>query len=163
MSNVVQRNFAGGELAPACYARTDQIKYATGLRTCRNFLVQRHGGAANRPGSRFVDGAKDNANAPWLRKFVFNDDQTYVLEFGDKYLRFFHAGGRVLVSDVAAWTSGTDYTQGDLVADGAANYYCRADHTSGADTEPGVGNAYQTKWAPLEADIYEVPTPYAIA
>jgi hypothetical protein len=50
MGTVAQRSFAGGEIAPALYARTDLAKYATGARTCRNMIVQRHGGATNRPG-----------------------------------------------------------------------------------------------------------------
>jgi hypothetical protein len=45
-----QRAFAGGELAPSLAARADQTKYLTGLRTCRNWIVQRFGGVANRPG-----------------------------------------------------------------------------------------------------------------
>jgi hypothetical protein len=51
---VFQRAFAGGELAPSLAARADQAKYLTGLRTCRNFIVQRHGGVTNRAGTRFV-------------------------------------------------------------------------------------------------------------
>jgi len=47
--------WSAGELAPALHAGApDQVKYLTGLRTCRNFIVQRAGGVTNRPGTRFV-------------------------------------------------------------------------------------------------------------
>ena len=163
MSNVVQRAFAGGELAPSLYARTDQTKYATGLRTLRNFIVQRHGGAANRPGLEFVCEVKDSSQAVRLIDFVFNDEQTYVLEVGPRYIRFLHDGGRVVVSGVAAWVTATAYEQGALVVSGGVTYYCMAAHTSDADTEPGVGAGAPAKWYELEGSIYEIPTPYEAA
>jgi hypothetical protein len=87
MTTLAQRSFAGGEIAPALYARTDTAKYATGLRTLRNFFVMRHGGAASRPGTTFVAEVKDSTKAVRLIPFVFNASQTYVLEFGDLYMR----------------------------------------------------------------------------
>lgn len=54
MANTIQRSFAGGELAPALHARADLARYAIGLRTCRNLVVLRAGGATKRPGTRFV-------------------------------------------------------------------------------------------------------------
>lgn len=95
MASVAMRSFAGGEIAPALYARTDLVKYATGLRTCRNFLVQRQGGLANRPGTVYVASTKSNGVVR-LVKFVFNDEQTYVLEFGNLYVRFFQDGAPVI-------------------------------------------------------------------
>ena len=61
MPSVIQRTFAAGELAPALTARADLIKYATGLRTCRNFMVQRSGGVASRPGTKLVAECKTNS------------------------------------------------------------------------------------------------------
>lgn len=91
-----QLSFSGGEIAPAVYGRVDQVKYATGLRTCRNFFIGRHGGAFNRPGTGFVAEVKNSAKAVRLIPFVFNPDQTYVLEFGDLYMRVYRNGGQVL-------------------------------------------------------------------
>ncbi|MCK5236260.1 MAG: hypothetical protein KAR06_04665, partial [Deltaproteobacteria bacterium] len=87
MPNVVQRSFAGGEVSPALYGRVDQTKYATGLKTCRNFIVQRHGGAANRPGTNFIAEVNDSTKTVKFIPFIFNALQTYVLEFGDLYMR----------------------------------------------------------------------------
>jgi hypothetical protein len=100
MTTLIQRSFAAGEIAPALYGRVDQVKYATGLRTCRNFLVMRHGGVSNRPGTTFVGETKGPNADPFgtvrLVPWVFNNDQTYVLEFGDLYMRVIRNGGQVL-------------------------------------------------------------------
>lgn len=95
MSTLVQRSFSGGEIAPALYARVDTTKYATGLRTCRNMLVMRHGGVQNRPGSTFVCETKTSTKVSKLIPFVFDSSQTYVLEFGDLYMRVIKDGAQL--------------------------------------------------------------------
>ena len=96
MSNVRQLSFSGGEIAPALYARVDMVKYATGLKKCENFMVMRHGGVTNRPGTKFVAEVKDSSKAVRLIPFVFNNTQTYVLEFGDLYMRVHRNGAQEL-------------------------------------------------------------------
>jgi hypothetical protein len=56
----------------------------------------RHGGATNRPGSEFVGEVKDSTKAVRLIKFVFNNDQTYVLEFGHQYMRVIQEGAYIV-------------------------------------------------------------------
>ena len=92
MPSFIQRSFAGGEISPAVYGRADQSKYATGLRTCKNFIVQRFGGLQNRAGLEFVAEVKDSASPVRLIPFIFNDSQTYVLELGNLYLRVYKDG-----------------------------------------------------------------------
>lgn len=163
MANVAQRSFAGGELAPSLYARTDLVKYQTGLRTCRNFLVQRHGGVATRPGTEYVAATKSASGDVRLFKFVFNDasaSDVYVLEAGPLYLRFFQNGAPVTIDAPDAWATATAYAVGDLVATGGVNYYCTTAHTSGASTKPGTGADWRNDWYALTGSIYEIPTPY---
>lgn len=92
MSTIIQRAFASGEISPALYARVDFFRYQSGLRTCRNFFVMRHGGATNRPGTEFVGEAKDSSKAIRLYEFIFSDTQAFVLEFGDQYIRIIEDG-----------------------------------------------------------------------
>lgn len=101
MTTLAQRSFAAGELAPALYPRVDQAKYAVGLRTCRNFMIMRQGGAANRPGTGFVAEAGDSSRKVRLLPFVFNDDQTYVMEFGHQYIRFHRNGAQITETEKA--------------------------------------------------------------
>lgn len=96
MPSVTQRSFASGEITPSLYARVDVAKYATCLKTCRNFYVMRHGGATNRPGTQFICEVKDSSKEVRLVPFVFNNTQTYILEFGDQYIRVIKNGAQVL-------------------------------------------------------------------
>jgi hypothetical protein len=121
MSTIAQRSFSGGELAPALYARVDTAKYASGLRTMRNFMLMRHGGAANRPGTAFVGEVKDSSKTVRLIPFIFNSDQTYVLEFGNEYMRVIRNGSYVLETSQAI-TGITNANPGVLTYGGADNY-----------------------------------------
>lgn len=73
-------------------SRVDTSKYAFGLRTCRNAYVRKDGGVSNRPGSEFVCEIKDSTKTVRLIPFIFNDTQTYMLEFGDQYIRIIKNG-----------------------------------------------------------------------
>lgn len=92
MSTIVQRSFSTGEITPSLYSRVDIARYVTSLRTCRNFQVMKYGGAQNRPGTGFIGEVKDSSKTVRLIPFAFNDEQTYVLEFGDQYMRVIRNG-----------------------------------------------------------------------
>lgn len=96
MSSIAQRSFASGEITPSLYARVDISRYATGLKTLRNMIVMRHGGATNRPGTRFICEVRDSSKSVRLIPFIFNTAQTYVLEFGNQYMRVIKNGAQVL-------------------------------------------------------------------
>lgn len=92
----IQPSFAGGEIAPSLYGRVDLVKYQTGLKTCRNFIVRQHGGVVNRPGTVFCGAAKDHSKPVRLIPFEFSADQTYVLAVSDYHLRVYKAGAAVV-------------------------------------------------------------------
>lgn len=126
MSNYRQLSFSGGEISPALWARVDLLKYQTGLKQCKNFIVMRHGGVSNRPGTGFVAEVKDSTKAIRLIPFIFNSLQTYVLEFGNLYMRV-HKNGVQLTEAAKTITGATQanpcvitatshgYTNGDEV------------------------------------------------
>lgn len=97
-----QTAFNGGEIAPELYQRTDLQKYASALRKCRNFIVKPQGGAYSRSGTKFIAETKDSTKKSRLVKFQFNysRSQSYILEFGHQYIRFYLEGGQILDSDV---------------------------------------------------------------
>jgi len=95
MTTLGQRTFSSGELAPGLYARTDLTKYASGLRTCRNVQVSRAGNLANRSGTSFTGEVKDSSKTVRLIPFIYSDDVSYVLEFGEYYIRFIKDGAYV--------------------------------------------------------------------
>lgn len=153
MTAIIQRSFAGGELGPSLYARVDNIKYQTGLKTCRNFIVLKSGGVSNRAGTQYIAEVKVSSKRIVKIPFIFNDDQTYVLEFGDQYMRVIRNGVQLTVSGVTAWSNATAYVVGDLVSRLGINYYCILAHTNQQPPDA-------TYWYPLTGNIYEIPTPY---
>src|SRR5574341_939877 len=125
MEAVIQRSFAGGELAPALHARADQVKYVTGLRTCRNFFVRREGGVSNRAGTRFVRACKTNSATVQILRYESEvAGESLLIENGNGYFRFYKNGALVTLSAAPpAWSAVTTYAIGDLVVDGGINYY----------------------------------------
>lgn len=91
-----QRSFGGGEIAPELFGRLDLTKNQTGLAKCLNFIVLAHGPLENRPGWEYTIETKDSTKESALLPFIYNTTQSYVLEFGDQYLRIHTQGGTVL-------------------------------------------------------------------
>src|SRR5690606_20130378 len=91
-----QPSFTAGVLSSSLHARVDLAKYASGLKVGKNLFIHAHGGASNRAGTEFINEVKDSADVTRLIPFSFNTDQTYILEFGDLYMRVYRNGGRVL-------------------------------------------------------------------
>jgi hypothetical protein len=113
-TSIIQPAFAAGELAPSLYARTDLAKYQSGLKLCSNFTVTPYGGVKNRAGMVFVNESKTSSKKARLVPFAFNDQQTYVLEFGDLYMRVYKDGGIVLAGGGGVYEIATTFTEADL-------------------------------------------------
>lgn len=128
MVTPIQRNFAGGEIAPGLYGRADVVKYRTGLRTCRNFLIQKWGGLANRPGSKFVAELKDGAFKGRYIPFIFNADQTYALLFTRFAMRVIRQG--VQLTDISASISGVSLTSPVVVTTSAAHNFAMGEEVA---------------------------------
>lgn len=108
-----QPSFTGGELSPSLHARVDLAKYQVGLKKALNVFVHPHGGVSNRAGMQFIGEVKTSANATRIVGFEFNNDQTYVLEFGNLYMRVWKNGGQVLLLGVP-YEIVTPFTTADI-------------------------------------------------
>ena len=88
-------SFTGGELSDQLDGRIDLEKYKVGCKTVENMIVYPHGTAARRPGTKFIAEARrgTNGTAHRLIPFEFSTTQTYILEFGDEYVRFYKDNG----------------------------------------------------------------------
>lgn len=95
---IQQSNFIAGEVSPFVYGRVDVAFYQQALRTCKNFFVSYHGGVMNRPGTDFIGRCKNDDDRARAIPFQFNVSDTYILEFGEQYIRFYRNAGRVLES-----------------------------------------------------------------
>lgn len=95
---VMQKSFNSGEWAPQLYSRVDIEKYRSGAALLKNFFVDYRGGASTRPGTRYILQAYKSATAVRLIPFQASSNVTYILEFGDFYLRFYNNASPILES-----------------------------------------------------------------
>lgn len=120
-------SFAGGEMSPSTYSRVDLAKFAQGASKIDNYFVEAEGGISVRMGSIYARPVKDITKKTRLIEFVYNEEQSYALEFGDQYMRIFVEGGilvyqtpqtisAITQANPAQITSvGHGYTTGDQV------------------------------------------------
>ncbi|MBA4358954.1 MAG: hypothetical protein C0405_14655, partial [Desulfovibrio sp.] len=104
-------SMATGEISPDMAGRIDHEKYASACRRCRNAISRPHGPAYRRPGSPHIHPAKHADKAAVLLDFDFNStvSQSYIIEAGHLYMRFFMEGGIILKTGapyelVTPWT-----------------------------------------------------------
>lgn len=96
MTSPIQRSFSAGEISPQLYGHVDQQKYATGLRTCRNMPVMRHGGVVSRPGLQYIS---ELPETPFkIIPFIFNAKvgQTFLIIINGTKISFIQNGGQVV-------------------------------------------------------------------
>ena len=106
-------NFTGGELSPRLDGRNDLTKYNSGCKTLENMIVYPHGSASRRSGTQFVAEVKDSTKKTRLISFEFSTIQTYILEFGDQYIRFYKDNG-VILSDGSPYEISSPYLEAEL-------------------------------------------------
>ena len=106
-------NFTAGELSPRLDGRNDLAKYSSGCKTLQNMVVYPHGSAARRPGTTFVHEVKDSTKKTRLIPFEFSTTQTYILEFGNQYIRFYKDNG-IILSGGLPYEIASDYLESEL-------------------------------------------------
>ena len=95
-------DFSTGEISPLSEGRVRTTQYNSACRTLENFVVSARGGVRRRSGMNFIGitkGLGDNFirhGAARLIPFIFNREQSYVLELGDKYMRFHRSDGTIV-------------------------------------------------------------------
>src|SRR6056300_417369 len=106
-------SFVSGEFSPKMDGRTDFEKYSSGAKTLENFLIHPQGAATRRVGTQFIAEVKSSAAKTRLIPFEFSTTQTYILEFGNNYIRFFKDKGQIL-SGGSAYEISTPYLTAEL-------------------------------------------------
>lgn len=122
----LKSSFAGGELSPSMYGRTDIAKYDSGAAVLRNFFVLRYGGAANRPGFKFITQTYNNKKAV-LIPFVYSADQNYNVEITAGRCRFYKDG------DIVKYDNGTPYSIENFFEDKDLENPAKIKYTQSAD------------------------------
>jgi hypothetical protein len=109
----IQTDFLTGELSPILKGRVNTERYANAVGTCENFIINPHGGVERRGGTHFVQEVKTSANATRLIRFEFNRSQSYILELGNTYMRFYTQNASIQ-SGGSAYEITTPWTSAQL-------------------------------------------------
>jgi len=176
-----QTNFTSGEISPKLFGQVDFKKYNNAVETMENMTVFPQGGTTRRYGSRFVCEVKNSANATRLIPFEFNIEQSYILEFGNLYIRFYKDNGQITeaTKTVTAITkanpavvtvSSHGYSNGDHIwlndvggmTEVNARRYTIANVTTNTFELSGVNSTNYTTYTSggTAAKVYEITTEY---
>jgi len=149
-------NFTGGELSPRLDGRNDLAKYNSGCKTLENMIVYPHGSASRRSGTQFVAEVKDSTKKTRLISFEFSTIQTYILEFGDQYIRFYKDNGQIL-SGGSPYEISSPYLEAELfdikfAQSADTMYICHPNHSPKKLTRSG-----HTSWTLVDDVIINGP------
>ena len=89
-------SFNSGELSPLLSSREDLLKYQSGCSIMENMIPYPQGGATKRPGTKYIAEVKTSSLATRLLPFEFSTSQSYVIEAGKQYFRFFTDASAIL-------------------------------------------------------------------
>ena len=182
-------NFTAGELSPRLDGRTDINKYFNGTKTMENLVIHPHGSASRRSGTKFVAEVNTSSASTRIIPFEFSTTQTYILELGNLYMRFYKDGGYITESNktISAATQANPcvitanshgYSNGDevyissvvgmtelngkryLVKNKSTNTFELTD-IDGTNINSSSFTAYSS--AGTAAKIYEIATPFETA
>lgn len=154
MTALAQRNFSSGEIAPAYYANTNLQRYQTGLRTLRNFIINRGGGVTNRAGTEYTANTQGQASLGRLVEFSYSDVETYLLEFGNNVIRFYQMGVQLAPIGAVAW-SAVSWPAGTIVTYLGITYWAKI--VTGTTTPVSTPAEWYSMGLGL---IMEIPSPY---
>ena len=191
MPTRMQAAFSKGEISPDLFGRVDSEMYLAALATARNVVCHSYGGVSNRAGLRYLGPCKAHTYAPKFIKFKFNPTDTYLLEFGDLYMRVIRENGHV--TETSKTITGITAATPPVVTTSAAHGYSNGDEVYVASvvgmtqvngrrflvagvtgttfqlndqvTNTAVNGSGYTAYTSggTAARIYTVATPYAIA
>src|SRR3954464_2163943 len=120
-ASTIQNAFNAGELSALMLGRQDVAKYASGLYVCLNAIPLTQGAWTRRPGTAYLHQCKHHDKVARVIPFQYSITQTYVLEFGYQYIRFFTNHG-ILTQTAQPITSITKATAAVVTYTGADTY-----------------------------------------
>ncbi|MBQ7286648.1 MAG: hypothetical protein IJW73_02690 [Candidatus Gastranaerophilales bacterium] len=111
---VSQNSFSKGILSPSLQGRVELEQYSLGLKNLKNGLVLQEGCVVNRSGLEFLTEVKDSSSKVRLIPFVFDINESYVIEVGDKYFRFIKDGKYILDDNNSIYELPSPYSEDDI-------------------------------------------------
>lgn len=137
-------HFDSGEISPLMMGRVDSDRYKSALGKCFNWIPTLQGPILRRPGTTYVAQVKNSTQKVRLIPFSFSTTQSYVLEFGPLYIRFWTNYGQLL-------SNGSPY---ELISPYTANDLALLKFTQSAD----VLYVVHPNYAPMKLQRFDVTT-----
>lgn len=123
-ATVIQTNFTAGEFSPKLYGRVDIAKYQNAAKLMRDVVPVEYGGVRRREGTLYAGEVKNSSQTVMLIPFIYSTEESYVLEFGNQYMRVWMNGAQVMNGGVPYEISTNLYQQ----------YLPEYDYTQSEDT-----------------------------
>lgn len=92
---VEQTGFTSGEVSPAVGNRTDLEKFPYALARAKNCYISPYGPVSKRQGSVYVTETKYSDRKCILERFIFTQEEMYLLEVGHQYIRVYYNDQKV--------------------------------------------------------------------
>lgn len=93
--HLLKSNLTRGEVTPLSHARQDAEFYTASAAAIRNFQILKEGGVRRRSGTRYLGATKFADKRSEAIPFIFNETQSYSMEFGDQYIRWWTSAGQL--------------------------------------------------------------------
>lgn len=106
-------SFTNGEISPKLSSRVDYDKYFSSCERLENYTIFPHGGVTRRPGTVFVAEVKDSTKKVRVMPFSFNVSDSYIIEVGEYYMRFYKNHAQLL-SGGSSYEISTPYQESHL-------------------------------------------------
>jgi len=166
----VQARFTEGQVSPRFQGLVDEPTYTAALKTLKNWVVLPQGSVTRRPGSYYASTTKSNGQAR-LIPFNFGAGDSYVLEFGEQYIRFYKNSAVLYVTGSTStayeitsnvpWTASQlddiTFTQSADIIFLAHPSYKPRKLSRTADTSTGGRASDDTLWSVEEIDFEDGP------
>ena len=96
----IQTNFTSGEWSPLMDGHINLERFPASSKLIENLLVLKQGPLIRRGGTKFLKEVKDSSDTTVLMGFEFSEEETYHIEAGDQYFRFYTANSVITESNV---------------------------------------------------------------
>lgn len=104
-----QSSFKDGVLSPRMHGQVELDLYKSSVATLQNFVVLPQGAVTRRPGTYFAAEVQDSAQATRIIPFSFGGADSYILEMGHQYIRFYKEDGVLKGKDASGTVLTTAY------------------------------------------------------
>ena len=121
----IYNSFTRGEVSPLIEGQINLQGFFESNRLVQNLITLKQGPLVRRGGTKFVKEVKDSSDDTALIPFQFNVSQSYQIEMGDQYFRFYTNYG--VITETAQNITGVTQANAAVVTYSGADNYANGD------------------------------------